>query len=287
MQIIGKNFGWNLATAGYPRAQIYVDGVLDALLLGVPYTPTQTSIWFKAPINTGRGHTVQVSLVGQRSNTLLLNYSAPSGLSFSPASGNTQGGTTLVVSGTNLGVNGSASVTVNGVACTSVTARTDTQLQCTAPAGAGTSVPVVVTIAGQSATGTWSYGGPQITYVTGCTSNPYPTTANCPISGGTTIVIHGLNFGSTLVIGGVSLTATLALSSGNAACGSLTMTVAQTTLTCVLPPGIGVNVTLTVARGAQSGSLNAVTYAVCVFSLCCLMCCAGSYVHCQNAAFAR
>lgn len=272
VQIVGGNFGQNSAAAGGVRAVISVDGRPVQLQLGSPNQPSQTSLWFKAPINTGRGHTVWVSLSGQRSNTLLLNYSAPSALSVSPASVSTQGGTPLTVSGSNLGVNGSATVTVGGLQCNGVTARSDGSLQCTAPVGAGT-VPVVVTIAGQSGQTTWSYAGlslcvfwltsfavaPSISYVTGCT-NVYPQTINCVSQ---LINIFGSNFGNALTINGVSLTVTVLVNGAHLPCNGLSMVALHTQLSCTLPAAIGVNLTLTVSRGSQSGSLNAISYAVC------------------------
>lgn len=56
----------------------------------------------------------------------------------------------MTVSGFNFGVT-TPTVTIGGWACV-VSASTHTMIRCTAPQGAGMSVPVTVTVQGQSAT---------------------------------------------------------------------------------------------------------------------------------------
>ena len=74
----------------------------------------------------------------------------PNPISVSPSSGPPAGGTTITISGTQLG--GTTSVTVGGVAATSVTVVNSTTVTCVTPAGSGAGKSVVVTNAAGSAT---------------------------------------------------------------------------------------------------------------------------------------
>ena len=125
----------------------------------------------------------------------------PTLTSISPTSGPSSGGTVITLTGTNFASGGT--VRVNGVAATSVTFVSATQVRATTPAGsAGARTVQITNPDGQSAslTNAFTYvGGPGLTSVS-------PTSG--PTTGGTTITITGTGFvsGATVRVNGVSAT---------------------------------------------------------------------------------
>ncbi len=83
--------------------------------------------------------------------------------SVSPSFGSTAGGTSVTITGT--GFASPATVTIGGVAATSVVVNSATSITCTTPAGTAGARDVVVTVSGQSSTGgtglyTYTASGP-------------------------------------------------------------------------------------------------------------------------------
>ncbi len=155
----------------------------------------------------------------------------------SPTSGSTAGGTSITITGTNLG-NASA-VTVGSTACTNVVVVSATSITCTTPTGTAGTASIVVTSSGQS-----NAANTLFTFVT-----PPPTvTAVSPTSGstagGTSITITGTNFanGSTVTVGG-------------SACTSVTV-VSATSITCTTPTGTAGTASIVVTAGGQSNAAN-------------------------------
>jgi hypothetical protein len=124
-----------------------------------------------------------------------LAVAGPTVTSLSPTSGSVDGGTVVVITGTNFVAGASTSVAFgSGNAATTFMVNSATQITVTAPAAAssaGGNVDVTVTTgAGTSATNS----GDLFTYV------PHPTVTGVspaagPIAGGTTVTITGTNMG--------------------------------------------------------------------------------------------
>lgn len=121
--------------------------------------------------------------------------------SFSPSSALVAGGTLLTLTGT--GFSSDVTVTINGSACTGVTALSSTSLRCTTPALAAGSYPLVVADSNDSVT----------TSRTIAISAPPTFTSISPVigsaAGGTTVTITGTNFSRpTVSIGSILCTVT-------------------------------------------------------------------------------
>jgi hypothetical protein len=138
---------------------------------------------------------------------------APTITSIVPNSGPVAGGTTVVITGTDLT---GGTVTFGGTAAT-CTVDSATQITCTTPAHAPGAVDVVVTTPGGTATSTGGF-----TYV------PLPTVAGISprlgvVAGGTSVTITGTGFtGATFTFGGVAASCTVT---------------SDTSATCATPAG--------------------------------------------------
>jgi len=167
-----------------------------------------------------------------------------------PGAGTSLGGTALTLTGTGFTANnaGANTVTVDGVACTSVNAASDTEITCTSPAGtAGATVNVTVSNANGAAT-----------LPGGFTYHPAPAITNVgpdavgAVSGGMHHTITGTGFvdndagANTVLIGGV-------------ACNNI-VTVDDTTITCDSPPAIGAGATTLEVTNANGTGSSAFTY---------------------------
>ena len=170
---------------------------------------------------------------------------APTIASLTPNSGSTAGGARVTISGT--GFAPGATVSVGGVAATSVSVNSASEIACDIPANA-TAAPfnVVVTLAN----GTASAGSP-FTYVTPPAA---PTLATIdintgPTSGGTNVAITGTSF----VVGATTVTF------GTANATNVVVTGA-TTLTCTTPPGDAGSAVFTALVSGVASNTLAFTY---------------------------
>ncbi|MFI9631729.1 IPT/TIG domain-containing protein [Nocardia sp. NPDC051929] len=193
-------------------------------------SPTQ--ITAVAPAGTG---TVQVTVTGSggTSNGVAYTYAAvPTLTSIAPSTGPVTGGTTVVLTGTNL--TGATAVTFGGTPATSFTVNSATQITAVAPAGTGTVSVKVTTPGGIS-------NGVAYTYVAVPTlTTVVPNTG--PAAGGTTVILTGTN-----------LTGATAVTFGATPATSFTVNSA-TQITAVAPAGTGtVSVTVTTAGGTSNG----------------------------------
>ncbi|MEU2121018.1 IPT/TIG domain-containing protein [Nocardia niwae] len=193
-------------------------------------SPTQ--ITAVAPAGTG---TVQVTVTGSggTSNGVAYTYAAvPALTSIAPSSGPVTGGTTVILTGTNL--TGATAVTFGGTPATSFTVNSATQITAVAPAGTGTVQVRVTTPGGLS-------NGLAYTYV----AVPTLTTvvpSSGPAAGGTTVILTGTN-----------LTGATAVTFGGTPAISFTVNSA-TQITAVAPAGAGtVQVAVTTAGGTSNG----------------------------------
>lgn len=158
--------------------------------------------------------------------------------SVSPTTGTTAGGTTLTLSGNNFDGR-PMTVTVGGVAATSVTRVSSTSATCVTPAGVAGAVDVVLSTPGGSATkaGGFSYlaAAPTVTSVSASSGTSV---------GGAPVTITGTNFtGATSVtFGGVAATSVVVVDA--------------TTITCNTPAGTpSASVTVAVTTPSGTGSL--------------------------------
>ena len=175
------------------------------------------------------------SLTASNTNTGWRFIGVPTIKKVSPTSGTTLGGTAFIITGTNL--TGATSVTVGGVAATSVVVVSATSITAQTPAGKAGAKSVAVTTAGGTATKAKAF-----TYVV-----PVPTiTSIAPTSGttlgGTAFTITGTNLtGATRVkVNGVAATNVVVVSAtsitaktpkGTAGAKSVTVTTAGGTAT--------------------------------------------------------
>lgn len=158
-----------------------------------------TSVTGKTPAGTvGTKNIVLTTVGGSTTKTSAFTYvAAPTITAVSPAAGPSAGGTSIVVTGTNLA---GATLTVGGTAATSVVAGANS-ITARTPAGIAGAKTVVVTTAGglASKSGAFTYLDPPV--VTGIS----PSTG--PAAGGTIINLIGTSLtGATVKVGGVSAT---------------------------------------------------------------------------------
>ena len=171
-------------------------------------------------------------------------YEAPPTVTgLAPTQGSTSGGTTVVITGTNL--TGATGVSFGSSAATTYTVNSPTQITATAPAGTGTVDVTVVTPGGTSAT---SPADDYAYVILPTVSSLSPTSG--PAAGGTSVVITGSNF---INVTGVSFGSTTAT----------TFTVnGPTQITATAPAGTGiVDVTVTNPGGTSAtGTADRYTY---------------------------
>jgi hypothetical protein len=202
-----------------------------------PVSPA--SLRCNTPAGVGLGKSVLVTTAGGTSTAnTLFSYDAPSVSAINPTSGSIDGGTIVVITGTNL--REATAITIGGNACIRPSLNTDTSVTCFTPAGsAGTASVVVTTASGSSSANTlftYTVPAPSLSAIT-------PSTGST--AGGTSVTISGSNLsGATgVTIGGV-------------ACTPLSANTA-TSVTCLSPAGTGLNkaVVVTTASGPSTDSV--------------------------------
>jgi hypothetical protein len=154
---------------------------------------SDTQITAIAPPGTGTVNVTVQALLDGTSNPMPYTYGGglPTVTSINPASGSAAGGTTVVLTGTNL--TGATAVSFGGTPATSFTVNSPTQITAVAPAHAAGTVQVTVT----TAVGTSS--GVAFTYIAVPTLASV-TPSSGPPSGGTVVVLTGTGFtGATAV----------------------------------------------------------------------------------------
>lgn len=218
LTITGSNFGLSGAVVTVGGADCPVTA------------QTQSTIVCTIPEGAGQNVMTMVTRQGQAGGATFFSYDPPT---ISVASSVSTAGGAATILGTNLGPATLAdrSVTLNGFDCPLLTA-THERLTCTAPSGIGVGQPLVVRVAGQLGSSTFSYAAPVLTGATG----PFPT------AGGVPITFTGSSLGAT----GGSVTI------GGQACPLTQQD--HTAVTCTLPAGEGVARTVSFTVGGQSTS---------------------------------
>ena len=161
---------------------------------------------------------------------------APTVTSLATTSGPTAGGTSVVITGTNL--TAASAVRFGATNAASFTVNSATQITAVSPAGSAGTVDVTVTTAGGTSA---TVPGDQFTFVAAPTVTSLATTSG-PTAGGTSVVITGTN-----------LTAASAVRFGATNAASFTVNSA-TQITAVSPAGSAgtVDVTVTTAGGTSA-----------------------------------
>ena len=175
--------------------------------------------------------------------TLSVTTAVPAVTGVAPAAGPATGGTSVVITGTNLG---SATAVDFGANAAAITADTATSITATAPAGAAGPVDVTVTTPGGTST---TSSSDLFTYVAAPTVTSIAPTAG-PTAGGTSVVITGTNLDSATAVDFGANAATVTADSA-------------TSITATAPAGSAgtVDVTVTTAGGTSATSVSdAFTY---------------------------
>ncbi len=125
-------------------------------------TYSNTVVKFMLPAGQGTNNPIQVNVDGQNTSPLSFGYDDPIITNIFPATGPSTGGTTITLSGSNFGTNGT--VTIGGQNC-SIVSCSHTQIVCTSPAGQGLNQALVVQVETQTSNTKLFgyYGGPIVT----------------------------------------------------------------------------------------------------------------------------
>jgi hypothetical protein len=209
---------------------------------------TATSITVTAPAGSAGTVDITVTTAGGTSATNAADrftyVALPTITSINTTSGPTAGGTTVIITGTNL--SSATGVKFGTTSATGLTANTATSITVTAPAGSAGTVDITVTTAGGTSA---TSAADQFTYI------PAPTVTSIspaigPISGGTQVTITGTNFtGVPVVKFGASNAISISLISAT-----------QIKVTCPMGSGPGtggtgvVDITVTTPGGTSATS---------------------------------
>ena len=209
----------------------------------VPSSYTSTSVQCTLPAGQGTGLSVTLTVSNQTSNAKTLSYDAPTITTVAPANGPTAGAITLTLLGSNFGSTGS--VTVNGVSCSSVGALyTDDHVECSLPAGYGSGVAVVITVAQQTHSASFSYDAPTLTTVS-------PSVG--PTAGNFNLTLTGTNF--------ACVSASVPLGVTFNAVNTTVYSCTQTSALIALPAGTGTSQVLQASVSSlRSNSLSSFSY---------------------------
>ena len=242
--VTGKNFG----LTGY----VQINSVTCASIGAVD---SHSKIQCVLPPGSGTDRPVVVKVAGQTSPpvtpadgdnpeyTPLFHYDPPSIGTINPATGPTQGGILVTITGTSFSP--SATVTIGGEVCATISStQTYTSLVCQIPAGVGMDLPVIVTVDGQdSEPKPFSYGNPTIT-------QPL-SPAVSPTVGGDVLTIVGTNFGENPGTVMFDETEECVLTGAGWS---------HTRIECIIPVGAGLNVPVKVTNAGNQHVSSSISY---------------------------
>ncbi|GAM24081.1 hypothetical protein SAMD00019534_072560 [Acytostelium subglobosum LB1] len=227
----GKFLSVTRASNAAATVSVVIDGVTPCT---TPANPTNgLKLTCTAPALTG-SHTIEVTIDGKTSVSASLVAPAPTVVSY------TQSLTTLVITGTNFGTSTSGvSILVGGISF-NPTSVSDNTITATIPDTLRNG-PLSVTVGGQPSTGTVNLA-----------IAPAPiSTTPVPTDGGP-LVITG-KYMNKYDYQSNQLTVTVTLGT-NTPCTGASVTTDYTQVTCTAPPGIGINIPVTVTIGTQPSS---------------------------------
>jgi len=208
----------------------------------------QTHTWITclSPPGQGKSLIIRVTLPpniessNSNLNLVTFDYFPPNVTSIFPRDNlPTSGGINITLQGNNFGLRqfDTPLFRIAGQSC-QISFSNHTIIICSIPPGEGQNIPVQVTVGGQDQVNipwTVSYAGPILTQLS-------PT--NGPTTGRILLNITGTNFGPSSVV-----------TIGGLLCDSVS--IANLSITCLVPVGVGVNLSTIVSSGGQvSNSLN-------------------------------
>jgi large repetitive protein len=235
--VIGQNLTLTGVSFGQVNGQVSVGNIDCPVLL-----QTDTQVVCSIPPGQGTINSVRYVLdvtVFSQGSSFNFAYTAPTISSMVPVSGSTQGGTAILLLGTNFGSSqATGSVIFNGVAAT-ILSWNYTTITLLSVAGEGTNVQVNVIAGSQTSSQLfYSYNGPVVNSVS---PNRGPT------SGGIVITVTGTNFG------GVSTPPSVTI--GGSICSLINYT-AHFSVLCSLPAGTGLSKSVMVTAYSQISPAN-------------------------------
>jgi hypothetical protein len=202
---------------------------------------THTQVVCVLPAGQGTTLPVVLSTAAQVGNTLTFSYSPPAVSTVTPVNGPTSGGTVITLTGSSFGISGS--VLIGGVSCVLIPGTySHAGTQCSVPVGSGVNLPITVTVASQATTATaaFSYNPPTIASIS-------------PLTG----ITAG---GYALTIQGASFTTTGTVTVGGKVCVPTGAGYGQNRIECLVPPGRGIGVTITVNATGRMVSVSTFNY---------------------------
>ncbi len=223
LTITGSNFGTSRT--------VTIGGTSAAPTGASNHTQIQCII----PAGQGLNQPITINVSGQvniPSGTSTITYTAPTLTSLTPSGFTTAGGT-ATLNGSNLGIN--PLVFVNGVQTTIQPGNTHSSLIFNVPVGNGASNLVIVSVGGQISNPlTLSYPAPIISTI-------LPSSG--PTAGGYEATITGTNLGPT---------SSASITFNNQIVPVLQSSTGHTSLKFIVPPGEGINRSMTVSTGGQT-----------------------------------
>ena len=229
-------------------------GPYESTLVGtVGFTVCLHIVWqsdteVTCTVAKGVNYALDVSVeVGAQIGTLqsAYYYDEPVVSAIGISNGPATGGNTVAVSGSNFGAyDSTVFVTFGDTLCSSVTWSSDSEVECTVPAGVAVSHDVSVEVGDQVGTLelAYDYDAPEVTSI---------DVSNGPTTGGNTVSVSGSNFGA--------YDSTVSVRFADTLCSSVTWS-SDSEVECTVPPGVGpfhTNVHFVyVEVGTQQGTLS-------------------------------
>ncbi len=204
---------------------------------------SHTSVTCTVNAGVGSNIPVYIKTTSGDSNQMTFSYPAPLITEVSPTSGNTPGGYSITVKGSNFGTaQGSSAFFIGSTKSSSCSSWASTQFVCVVPAGTGASKTASVTVGSQASNQgmTFSYNAPTI----GSFAISVQTAST---DGGYVMTLAGTNFGagSSVTFNGISITAVTTSNSDQA-------------LSFTVPAGSGKSLIITVTCASQTS--NGITF---------------------------
>ena len=200
LTVVGNNFGPGFPPNGGPVAVAYHDqtgfpGDCESISAG---TDPHTVLFCVTKRGAGRGFNLTVTVDSQVATALAaFSYAAPVVVSLDPNFSPTAGGGTITMIGSNFGIlDYETTAQVGDTLCSSVQWFADSQVECSAPPGAGGGHKVAVGSDGQygSRANMFSYSAPALASVN--VGGLWNQNVFGPTSGGILATVTGVNFGT-------------------------------------------------------------------------------------------
>jgi hypothetical protein len=201
---------------------------------------SDTSLVCGMPAGMGTALSAGVEVDGQtQTGQRMFSYNAPLVTSAAPLKGPTAGGTNVQIVGQYFGLNSAAqSAHIGNSPCSQSVWTSDSSIKCVVPAGGGVALAVSVNVLGNTGSllAGFCYDAPSI-------ESAHPGLG--PTTGGTILTIIGQSFGAAV---GMS---TVLVHVGGTACLSSSYGSNVYMLNCIVPPGSGLRLPVSVSIDGQ------------------------------------